>query len=54
MQEDWENLSLEQENIIAPVGNIFNKIMEFLGIMLLGMAANWIFAWLKNQKIWKK
>ena len=49
-----ESVSGAAENIIAPVGNIFNKIMEFLGIMLLGIAANWIFAWLKNPENMEK
>jgi len=49
-----ESVSGAAENIIAPVGNIFSKIMEFLGIMLLGIAANWIFAWLKNPENMEK
>ena len=49
-----ESVSGAAENIVSPIGNIFNKIMEFLGIMLLGIASNWVFAWLKNPENMEK
>ena len=49
-----ESVSGAAENIVSPIGNIFSKIMDFLGIMLLGIASNWVFSWLKDPENMEK
>ena len=45
-----ESVSGAAENIVSPIGNIFSKIMDFLGIMLLGIASNFVFEWLGDPE----
>lgn len=49
-----ESVSGAAENIVSPIGNIFSKIMDFLGIMLLGIAGNFVFEWLSNPENMEK
>lgn len=49
-----EAVSNSAENIVSPIGNIFDKIMEFLGTMILGIATNFVFEWLKNPENMEK
>ena len=49
-----ESVSGAAETIVSPIGNIFSKIMDFLGIMLLGIASNFVFEWLGNPENMEK
>ena len=49
-----ESVSGAAENIVSPIGNIFSKIMDFLGIMLLGIASNFVFEWLGDPENMEK
>ena len=49
-----ESVSGAAENIVSPIGNIFSKIMDFLGIMLLGIASNFVFEWLSDPQNMEK
>ena len=49
-----ESVSGAAEGIVSPVGNFFQNIMEFLGLMILGIGSNFIFEWLKNPENMEK
>jgi len=49
-----ESVAKNADEVVTPVKGIFGKIMDFLGTMVLGIAANAVFEWLKNEENRKK
>lgn len=49
-----ESVSKNANDIVSPVKGIFDKIMDFIGTMVLGIASNAVFEWLKNEENRKK
>ena len=49
-----ESVAKNADEVVTPVKGIFGKIMDFLGTMVLGIASNAVFEWLKDEDNRKK
>ena len=49
-----KSVSEKSNESLAPVKGIFGRIMDFIGTLALGIAANAIFEWLKNPENMEK
>ena len=49
-----ESVANNANDIVAPVKGIFGQIMDFIGTMVLGIASNAVFEWLKDEDNRKK
>ena len=49
-----ESVSKNANDIVSPVKGIFGQIMDFVGTMVLGIASNAVFEWLKDEENRKK
>ena len=49
-----KSVSEKSNEALAPVKGIFGRIMDFIGTLALGIAANAIFEWLKNPENMEK
>ena len=49
-----KSVSEKSNETLAPVKGIFGRIMDFIGTLALGIAANAIFEWLKNPENMEK
>jgi len=49
-----ESVAKNANDIVSPVKGIFGQIMDFIGTMVLGIASNAVFEWLKDEDNRKK
>jgi len=49
-----ESVAKNANDIVSPVKGIFGRIMDFIGTMVLGIASNAVFEWLKDEDNRKK
>lgn len=49
-----DSVAKNANDIVSPVKGIFGRIMDFIGTMVLGIASNAVFEWLKDEENRKK
>lgn len=49
-----DSVAKNANDIVSPVKGIFGQIMDFIGTMVLGIASNAVFEWLKDEENRKK